>query len=155
MNSYIRLVASVAVCFLVAFAGSYFTFPALSGWYENLNKPFFNPPNWVFGPVWTVLYLMMGISFYIIWDGPKKKDKSLALRVFLLQLFLNFLWSFAFFGLQNPVLGFMVIALLWLSIFLTIKLFLRISRTAGYLLLPYLLWVSFASVLNLFVAFLN
>lgn len=155
MNGYIRLVVSVAICFLVAFAGSYFTYPALSGWYESLEKPFFNPPNWVFGPVWTVLYLLMGVSFYMIWNNSKKKGKPFALRVFLLQLFLNFLWSFAFFGLQNPALGFIVIILLWLSIFLTIKLFFRISRNAGYLLVPYLLWVSFASVLNLFIAVLN
>lgn len=145
----------MVLCFSAAAAGSFYTNPALSSWYAGLEKPFFNPPNWVFGPVWTVLYFLMGISFYLIWISKNSRGKSFALRIFLLQLFLNFLWSYVFFGLQNPQLAFLVIITLLASIGFTIKLFYKNVRKAAYLLVPYFLWVSFASILNLFVAVLN
>lgn len=154
--NYTKLIASIALCFFVAFAGSIVTMPAIESWYSTLNKPFFNPPNWVFGPVWSVLYLMMGVSLYLIWKrGVTGKKEKRAIFVFFIQLFLNFLWSFVFFGLEQPVGAFFVILLLWLAIFYTIQLFRKLDKTAAYLLIPYLLWVSFASILNLYIAALN
>jgi tryptophan-rich sensory protein len=154
--NYPKLIASIALCFFVAFSGSMVTTPAITSWYAGLEKPFFNPPNWIFGPVWTVLYLLMGISFYRVWNNVDswKKEKK-AITAFFVQLFLNFLWSLVFFGFEQPVGAFFVILLLWLAIFYTIKSFMQIDKTAAYLLIPYLLWVSFASVLNIFIAALN
>jgi benzodiazapine receptor len=119
-----------------------------------LNKPFFNPPHWLFGPVWITLYLLMGISLYLIWNNDGKDSKS-ALIVFSIQLGLNTLWSLLFFGLKNPLLAFIEIILLWLFIVLTILFFYQKSKTASFLLIPYLLWVSFASVLNFSIFYLN
>ncbi|MBA3724331.1 MAG: tryptophan-rich sensory protein [Candidatus Levybacteria bacterium] len=151
-----KLIASLALCFFVAFAGNLITMPAIESWYPTLAKPSFTPPNWLFGPVWSLLYFMMGISFYLIW---KKGDKDVKLRkalhVFLFQLFFNFLWTFVFFGLEQPLAGFIVIASLWISILYTIILFRKISQPAAYLLIPYLLWVTYASFLNLFIVLLN
>lgn len=154
--NYPKLIASIALCFFVAYAGSLVTMPAIEGWYAALEKPVFNPPNWVFGPVWTVLYALMGISLYLIWqrDQHEKKEKQ-ALFVFIIQLFLNFLWSFVFFGLQMPVAAFLVILTLWLAIFNTIVQFRKFNKTAAYLLYPYLAWVTYASLLNLFIAAMN
>lgn len=154
--NYLKLLASLGLCFFVAFAGSYVTTPNIDTWYATLNKPFFNPPNWIFGPVWTLLYALMGISLYLVWNKNKytKKDK-LALLVFCIQLFLNFFWSFSFFGLEMPLLAFFVILAMWVAIFYTIVLFKKINKTAAYLLIPYLLWVSFATLLNLFIVILN
>lgn len=154
--NYLKLLASLGLCFFVAFAGSYVTTPNIDTWYATLNKPFFNPPNWIFGPVWTLLYALMGISLYLVWNKNKytKKDK-LALLVFCIQLFLNFFWSFSFFGLEMPLLAFFVMLAMWVAIFYTIVLFKKINKTAAYLLIPYLLWVSFATLLNLFIVILN
>jgi translocator protein len=154
--NYSKLIAALAICYFVAFAGSLVTTPAIDGWYATLNKPSFNPPNWIFGPVWTLLYTMMGISLYIVWNKgiANKKDKK-AVAAFFIQLFLNFMWSFVFFGLQLPLLAFVVILVLWGSIFYTIVLFKKRSTLAAYLLIPYLAWVSFASILNLFIVLLN
>lgn len=127
-----------------------FSFSAIENWYAYLNKPFFNPPNWIFGPVWTTLYILMGISAYLVW----KKRKGIPFW-FWIQLVLNALWSILFFGLQSPILAFVGVIFLWLSIFLTITSFYRIHKTAAYLLVPYLLWVTFASLLNASIALLN
>lgn len=155
MNIY-RLIASLALCFFVAFAGSMVTMPAIEGWYAGLNKPFFNPPNWVFGPVWSILYALMGISFYIVWNkGLSWKKEKHAILGFFAQLFLNFFWSFMFFGLEQPFVACFVIVALWLAIFYTFMKFKKISKTAAYLLIPYLAWVGFASFLNLFIVTLN
>ncbi len=139
---------------LTGFVGSYFTLTSINTWYQALNKPFFNPPNFLFGPVWTILYILMGISLYLILISKSKK-KDLAVKVFFVQLFLNLLWSFIFFGFQNPFLALLEIIALWFAIFVTIRLFLPISKTAGYLLIPYILWVSFALILNLSIVLLN
>ena len=150
------MVLSIGVCFLVAGIGSFFTTSAIDTWYTTLQKPFFNPPNWVFGPVWTLLYLLMGISLYLVWItkiGREKKQQ--AITFFFIQLALNVLWSILFFGLKSPSAAFVGIVLLWLAIFLTIKNFLKISRVAGWLLIPYIAWASFASVLNLSIIILN
>ena len=152
----LKLVASVILCQLAGFLGSLFTTPAIPTWYATLVKPTFNPPNWVFAPVWTGLYLLMGISAFLVWR--KGLDNHLAnsgLRIFILQLVLNTLWSFLFFGLKSPLLGLIEILLLWIAIILTILSFFRSSKVAGILLLPYILWVSFAAILNLSLWRLN
>jgi len=121
-----------------------------------LTSLFFSPPNWIFGPVWTILYFLMGISLYMVWDkNLKNKKKDKAIKTFLLQLTLNLLWSVVFFGLHQPLLALAVIIMLWISIFMTIKYFYKISKISGYLLVPYILWVSFASILNLAITILN
>lgn len=135
--------------------GAVFTTPSISGWYADLNKPFFNPPNWLFGPVWTLLYLSMSISLYLIWnqkDGVKTKT---ALIFFAIQLGLNTLWSIVFFGMRLPSAAFVEILILLIFIVLTIIKFFSISKVSAYLLIPYLLWVSFASLLNLYIVRLN
>ena len=140
----------VLLCQTAGAIGSIFSFSAIENWYAYLNKPFFNPPNWIFGPVWTTLYILMGISAYLVW----KKRKGIPFW-FWIQLVLNALWSILFFGLQSPILAFVGVIFLWLSIFLTITSFYRIHKTAAYLLVPYLLWVTFASLLNASIALLN
>ncbi len=132
------------------------TAEAVGTWYVGINKPSFNPPNWIFGPVWTMLYILMGIAAGLVWNSNvEPKIKRRALGIYLLQLFLNFLWSLLFFGLRSPALAFLEIMLLWLAIVMCIRAFGPIHRTAMVLLLPYLLWVSFAAVLNGAIVFLN
>jgi benzodiazapine receptor len=151
-----KLVASIVLCQLAGIVGSVFTFTAIGSWYANLAKPELNPPNWVFGPVWTTLFLLMGIALYLVWEkGLSKKENKLAVKVFGLQLGLNVLWSILFFGLKNPFFAFVEIIFLWLAIAASAVLFWRISKTAGVLLVPYLLWVSFAAYLNFMVFVLN
>lgn len=156
MNKITRLIISILACFLAAYIGSVFTTPSISTWYASLNKPFFNPPNWIFGPVWTLLYLMMALALYIIWDnGMEKAENKQALGIFAVQLALNSLWSIAFFGWHSPLAGLVIIVLLWSAIFMTIQRFNKISRTAGWLLVPYIAWVSFAAILNFMIFWLN
>ena len=149
-----KLVIAVVLCELAGIMGSLFTFSSIDSWYAALSKPFFSPPNWVFGPVWTILYFLMGVSLYLVWTNKNPVARS-AYAAFGIQLGLNALWSAAFFGLQSPFLGFIVIALLWLAILATIKLFWRYSQNAALLLVPYFLWVSFAAALNFAVWQLN
>jgi tryptophan-rich sensory protein len=152
----LRLVASIIFCQLAGLIGSIFTTPAIPTWYESLKKPFFKPPNWIFGPVWVSLYLLMGISLFVIWQRRENNPQAKkGLIVFFAQLVLNTLWSVGFFGLKSPVLGLIIIILLWIAIFLTIQHFLKISKIAALLLLPYISWVSFAVVLNLSLWILN
>ncbi|MEK7112834.1 MAG: TspO/MBR family protein [Patescibacteria group bacterium] len=139
---------------LVGVLGSIFTSPAIPTWYASLNKPFFNPPSWLFAPVWTILYLMMGYAAYLV-SQSKSKLKATALKYFWLQLTANFFWSLIFFGLRHPTLAFLEIIILWVLIYKTKLEFLKISKLAGYLLIPYLLWVSFATLLNLSIVLLN
>jgi translocator protein len=151
-----RFIASVAICFFVAFFGSAFTTPSITTWYAQLNKPFFNPPNWIFAPVWTILFFLMGVSLFIVWDKKLKNiKKDNAIKIFFLQLILNLFWSLAFFGLHMPVLALIIIYVLWISIFMMIKNFRKISKASGNLQIPYLVWVSFASILNLAIVVLN
>lgn len=137
--------------------GSFFTFSAIPAWYVTLEKPFFTPPNWLFGPVWTLLYTLIGIAAYIVYEkGKKKKNlRKKALTLFIIQLALNAWWSIIFFGLRSPLLALLEIAVLLFFIFLTIKTFQRISLPAAFLLIPYLLWVSFATFLNIGIVLLN
>lgn len=135
--------------------GSLFTFSAIPNWYQTLVRPPIAPPNWVFGPVWTTLYLLMGISYFLIARKKQTKEKKEALLYFYKQLALNTLWSFAFFGLHSPIAGLLVIIPLWILILTTIKRFSKISPVAAKLMWPYLAWVSFATLLNLCFALLN
>jgi tryptophan-rich sensory protein len=144
------------VCQLAGFVGSIFTRASVSTWYAALNKPSFTPPSWLFGPVWISLYLLMGISAFLVWSkGFYDREVKVALIFFGLQLILNAFWSAAFFGLRSPFAGLIVISALWIFIFLTILYFFRVSSTAGVLLLPYIGWVSFAAVLNASLFFMN
>lgn len=155
---YRKLALSIALPFLAGAIGSIFTFSAIPTWYQTLNKPFFNPPNWVFGLVWTLLYVLMGISLYLVWNiktGKEKKDKKQAYHYFGIQLGLNALWSIIFFGFHSPDLALSEIIFLWIAIFWTIKTFYQFSKIASYLLIPYLAWVSFATILNLFIVRFN
>ncbi|MDD5340776.1 MAG: tryptophan-rich sensory protein [Candidatus ainarchaeum sp.] len=146
----------IIACLAAGAIGALATYPAIPGWYASLNKPAFSPPNWVFGPVWTALYVLMGIAAYIVYSaGMKKPAVHDALVIFGVQLGLNLLWSLLFFGLQSPLYGLVCIVALWAAIAVTIIRFYAISRTAGLLLVPYILWVSFASLLNFYVWALN
>ena len=151
-----KLVTSVSGCLFVGFAGSIATSPSIPTWYATLQKPIFSPPNFVFAPVWTILYIFMGIAAYLVWKkGLKKKTVIFALKLFLLQLTLNFLWYIIFFGFHLPLLALGEIILLWIVISMTTKVFFRIDMYAGLLFIPYLLWVSFATVLNTSIVLLN
>lgn len=151
-----KLFISIVIAQLAGIIGSFYTFDSIPNWYKTLIRPEFAPPNWVFGPVWTTLYVLMGISAYIIWSkGYNDKKVKLALSVYLGQLLLNALWSILFFGLQDIRSAFIEIIALWLMIALNIFLFGKISKLAGYLLVPYILWVSFASFLNYSFMVLN
>ncbi len=151
-----KLVFSVLVCEVAGIVGSIFTVSAIPTWYSNLIKPSFNPPNWVFGPVWTTLYFLMGIALYLVWiKDLKRKENKQATVVFAAQLVLNVLWSIVFFGGHSISGAFAVIVMLWVLILGTLLLFFRISKVAGLLLIPYLVWVSFASVLNFYLLKLN
>ena len=153
---YFKAIGFIAICQLAGLIGTIFTIGAISTWYTTLNKPPFNPPNWLFGPVWTILYTLMGISAYIVYrKGLNSNNVKEALNIFWLQLFLNSLWSIIFFGMKNPPLALIEIIFMWIAILVTIIKFYKISKTASYLLIPYLLWVSFASILNLFIVLLN
>lgn len=156
MNKFVKLVVLILICEGIGILGSVFTFTEITTWYASLNKPLFSPPNWVFGPVWTTLYALMGVSIFLILETKiKKQEKNSLIFLFSLQLFLNFLWTIIFFGFHLPLGAFIEIIFLWLSILLLIVKFYKHSKLASFLLIPYLLWVSFASLLNLFVAVLN
>ena len=151
-----KLIFAIAVCQGAGAVGSIFTQTSVSTWYTELQKPGFTPPNWIFAPVWITLFLLMGISAYIIWEkGIKNKNVRISLIIFIIQLTLNTLWSLFFFGLKSPFYAFIDIILLWIAIVLVIISFFKLSKTAGILLLPYILWVSFAGILNFFILRLN
>jgi len=153
-NKIIKLIISILICQAAGLVGSLFTAPVIGAWYATLQKPGFNPPDFVFAPVWTILFLLMGLSLYLVWVQEVRIAKT-ALVVFGLQLLLNILWSYLFFGLKSPVYGMIEILFLWLAILTTIIAFYRVSRLASFLLLPYIFWVSFAAVLNFFIWRLN
>lgn len=151
----VRLFLSLAIVLGAAGVGSWVTFPAIGGWYAGLDKPFFSPPNWLFGPVWSVLYLMMAAAVYLVWTAETTRPKRLPLTLFWCQLVLNVAWSAVFFGLQQPWAAVGVIVALWLMIAATIAAFWPVKRIAAYLLMPYFAWVAFATGLNISVAMLN
>jgi translocator protein len=152
-----KLLLCVGLCFLFAYAGSTFTpLPGSEWYYSVLNKPSWNPPDWLFPPVWSLLFLLMGIALYlVVQQGSGTTRIQGALFIFGVQLLLNLGWSAAFFGFHSPLLALVVIVLLWLAILLTIVKFKAVYPLSGYLLIPYLLWVTFASVLNFTIWQLN
>jgi tryptophan-rich sensory protein len=152
----IKLVVSIVICQAVGVASAIFSSAGVNGWYGKIIKPAFTPPAWVFGPVWTVMYLLMGISLFLILRRDMGGQKEqIAVAVFGVQLILNFLWTVIFFGMRQPLAAFIEILLLWAAILTTMIFFYKFSKTAAFLLLPYLLWVSFAAVLNAAIVKLN
>lgn len=155
VSVWVGLAMWVAICFAAAAVGARFTNPEIAGWYSSIEKPSWTPPNWLFGPVWTTLYLMMAIAAWLVWRRDGFAGAALPLSLFGLQLLLNALWSILFFGLHRPGAAFVEIVLLWLAILSTALLFWRASAWAALLLLPYLLWVTFAALLNFSIWRLN
>lgn len=156
MNKIFKLIISVSVCLLTGLMGSITTMDSIKTWYTELSRPSFTPPDWTFGVVWPILYIMMGLSAFLIWTSQaEKRSVKMALYIFSFQLLLNGLWTPLFFGLHMIGLALAEIILLWAAIFLTIRSFWKISRAASVLLIPYLLWVSFAVILNAGFLWLN
>lgn len=151
----IGAIISILIAEAAGLIGSVFTAASVKSWYLTLVKPSWNPPSWLFGPVWTSLYALMGLSAYLIWQEKNKAGLKLALGIYVLQLILNIIWSGLFFGLKNPGLAFAEIIVLLVFIIVTLVLFWRINRFAGMLLIPYLAWVLFASYLNYTIWRLN
>ncbi|MDO8428891.1 MAG: TspO/MBR family protein [Candidatus Diapherotrites archaeon] len=149
-----KLFVSIFICFLAGLIGSIFTFSAIPTWYAGLVKPWFSPPNFLFAPVWTILYVLMGIALYLIWRKGFQENKT-SIKIFFVQLLLNAFWSIVFFGFKQLFNAFIVIIFLWISILACILLFYKIDKKASYLLIPYLAWVSFAGILNYSVWALN
>ncbi len=144
----------VALSECAGIVGAVFTAPSIPGWYATLARPNIAPPNWIFAPVWTTLFLLMGIAAFLVWRSGRTGKKT-AFALFALQLALNALWSFVFFGLHNPGVALVEIVFLWLAILATIVAFARFSRGAAWLLAPYIAWVSFAAYLNYLLWILN
>ena len=156
IKTYVRFVISIVLCQVAAAIGAFFTTPAIPTWYASLRKPALTPPNWLFAPVWTALYLMMAVSLFLVWNtGPKRREVRESIVIFCVQLGVNVFWSYSFFGLQSPALGLVVILALWLSILISIASFFRVSKIAALFLVPYLVWVSLATYLNYSVVMLN
>jgi tryptophan-rich sensory protein len=156
MHTISRLVISVAVPLAVGFLSGFATSSSVAAWYPTLVKPSFNPPAWIFGPVWTVLYVMMGVAAFLVWrHGLERDGVRAALVAFAVQLALNGLWSILFFGLRSPGWALVEIAVLWLAIAATVWLFRKVDLAAALLMLPYWAWVSFAAALNAAIWWLN
>lgn len=144
-----RLIFSFLIVFLVGFVGSFFTVSEITTWYVNLEKPFFNPPDWIFSPVWATLYALMAVALYLVWSNSK------GFWLFIIHLFFNASWSIVFFGFHQIGVAFINILILLVFIAVLTKIFFQIDKRAGYLLIPYLVWVSFAAVLNYSLMVLN
>lgn len=149
------LLISILIALSAGFIGSFFTTPSIASWYAFINKPSFSPPNWLFAPVWTLLYILMAIAAFLIWQKRDNLQTKPALMFYGIQLVLNTLWSIIFFGMKNPGLAFLEIIFLWLFILITLIKFYKINKTAGLLFIPYILWVSFALILNFAVWMIN
>ncbi|MBI4235366.1 tryptophan-rich sensory protein [Candidatus Peregrinibacteria bacterium] len=156
LNNTIKLIIAIAVSELAGVIGSFFTTSAISTWYAGIVKPALNPPAWIFGPVWTALFALMGIAAFLVWKkGLDRRDVKIALGIFISQLILNTLWSIIFFGLHSPGGALIEIIFLWFAILFTIIEFAKIYKPAAWLLAPYILWVSFAAYLNYMIWALN
>ena len=151
----IKLIVSIAVPLLAGGVGAVVTTPAISTWYVTLNKPWFTPPGWLFGPVWILLYILMGLALFLVWRSPKSRTRDIGIALFAVQLAVNVFWSFAFFGLENTLYGVLTIIPLWVLIAATIFQFYKVSKGAAFLMVPYILWVSIATALNTAVYLLN
>ena len=157
MNNFTRILSIVVGCLVIGYFSGIVTRSAITDWYPTLIKPSFNPPNWIFAPVWSALYIMMGVAAGLVWNKIEFQKEAVkkALIFFAIQLGLNALWSYLFFGLHNPMLAGLEIIVLWLMIYETYVQFSKINKIAGYLFLPYIAWVSFAAVLNASIWWLN
>jgi tryptophan-rich sensory protein len=156
LGNILKLFISIIICQSAGFIGSIFTTPSIPTWYAFIKKPTFTPPSWLFGPVWITLYILMGVSAFLVWKkGLGTEGVKLALGIFIVQLIFNSLWSIVFFGYKSIFGGLIVIIILWILILLSIIFFLKISIVAGVLLIPYIFWVSFASLLNFSIYKLN
>lgn len=154
--SYPKLILSIILIEIIGSIGAIATTPAIPGWYSSLVKPFFTPPSWVFGPVWTSLFFLMGFALYLVWqEGIEKRPVRLAIIAFSIQMVLNVLWTFLFFGMQNPFFALIEIFILWIAILFVIIKFYKVSRPAAYMMIPYICWVTIATALNLGVYLLN
>ena len=151
----VKLLISIILPLSIGAIAGIFTAKSIPEWYATLNQPSFNPPNWIFGPVWTTLYLIMGISFFLIWKLESGRERNQAIVIFWVQMLLNFGWSFFFFYFNMIGLALIEILLLWITIVLMITRFYKLKPLAAYLNIPYLLWVSFATMLNAAYFFLN
>ena len=157
MQKILRIALVVTTCLVIGYLSSLVTKESITTWFPTVNKPVFNPPNWIFMPVWTLLYIFMAVAAGLVWDKIKEQTEKVktALLFFLIQLTLNAIWSYLFFGLKNPLLALIEIVLLWLMIYETYLKFSKINKISGYLLIPYLAWVAFATVLNASIWWLN
>jgi tryptophan-rich sensory protein len=156
IQSYPKLAAAILLCVIVGSLGSLVTITGPGSWYATLQKPFFTPPNWLFAPMWITLFVLMGIALYLVWESDTEpREVQIAIGIFGVQFALNVIWSFLFFGLRSPILGFADIVLLWVMIAATIGAFYRVNKSAAYLLIPYIAWVTLASALNGAVYFMN
>ena len=154
-KSILPLLVFILITLFAGFIGSLFTTPSIASWYAFINKPSFSPPNWLFAPVWSLLYILMGIAAFLIWQKRDNLKTKPALMFYGIQLILNTFWSIIFFGMHNPGLAFLEIIILWTFILITLIKFYKINKAAGFLFIPYLLWVSFASILNFAIWMLN
>ena len=156
MNKITRILSVVVTCLVIGYFSGIVTRSAIADWYPTLIKPSFNPPNWIFAPVWTVLYILMGLALFLVWrQGWQKLEVRKSVKMFILQLGFNVIWLYFFFGLNEPHLAFLEIIALWLAIAATMIAFYRVDKRASWLLLPYLAWVSFAAFLNYSIWQLN
>jgi tryptophan-rich sensory protein len=156
MNNIAKLIIAIAIPLAVGGISGFFTVTGVESWYQTINKPSWNPPNWIFGPVWTTLYVMMGIALYLVWKSDSSDMlKKTAIILFAVQLSLNFFWSFIFFNQQQPGWALVEIIVMWVFILLTIFAFAQVSKPAAWLLVPYISWVSFAAILNYTIWKLN
>jgi len=156
MKKYIQAIGFIILCQAAGIIGSVFTMEAIPNWYQTIEKPMFNPPNWIFGPVWTLLFTLMGIAMYLVFKKAwPKREAKLALGFFTVHLVVNTMWSVIFFNWHELGLALAVIILMWLMIATSIYLFKKIQPLAGWLLVPYILWVSFATILNASIWLLN
>lgn len=156
MNNTLKLIIAIAIPLAVGATSGFFTITGIESWYQTINKPSWNPPGSVFGPVWTTLYVLMGVALFLVWKSSGSDTlKRTAITLFAIQLILNFFWSFIFFDQQQPGWAFVEIITLWFFILLTIFSFARVSKMAAWLLVPYISWVSFAAILNYTIWKLN
>jgi tryptophan-rich sensory protein len=156
MSNIVKAIIAIAIPLIVGGTSGFFTVTGVESWYQTIQKPSWNPPNWIFGPVWTTLYIMMGIALFLVWKEDTSSElKKIAVGLFTVQLVLNFFWSFIFFSQQQPGWALVEIVVLWIFILLTIFAFAQVNKTAAWLLVPYISWVSFATILNYTIWQLN
>ena len=156
MSNIVKAIIAIVIPLMVGATSGFFTVTGVESWYQTIQKPSWNPPNWIFGPVWTTLYVMMGIALFLVWKEDTSEElKKIAIGLFAVQLTLNFFWSFIFFNQQQPGWALVEIIAMWFFILLTIFAFAQVNKTAAWLLVPYISWVSFASILNYTIWQLN